>query len=249
MKNRSDKLTRSIFSIRNSVIFGGTVIASAFFYKVSGSFREPLILGIIMFLFSVFYALAFERGSKDREEEYGMNNINQLFKVNDSLTPVIKKIVLSLRNLKKKSSENARFMIVERFMEDIVNFEHMIPKLVNSYRKAYGFVRGKDVLISNEIKNIQYKLQRSEGEKAKDIYNKALDEKKQTLEEIKEIKNTLDECESKLYFILSSLQKIETIIEGSELKDMASEEDNENISQQMEIFSESIRDVVKLMKL
>lgn len=204
-----------------------------------------LIAGGILFLFLFLVWLLTKKNSDGIER----SSLNELSKVRDKLTPVIKNISQVLINLKRKSKDNSKFIIISRFMEEIVNFEEIIPGIVTSYRKSSEFLRGKEGRINSEISSLQIKLKNATGDNAKEMYKKTLEEKQHTLEEMTGITSNLDECESKLHFILSSLQRIEAIIEASELKDQMSDEETRDLNQNVEAFSESIRDISKLMKL
>lgn len=240
------RFSRAIFGTPNAVIIGATVILSAIFFK-NGRLPIPVIvMGVILLFFSVLYRLIFKSNSDFDENTI---DLKELSKVRDNLTPVIRSIVQVLTSLKKKSQDNDRFVIISRFMEEIVNFEEIIPEIVKSYRKGAEFLHGRDGRINSEVKTLQDKLRNATGDNAKAMYQKALDEKQQTLDEMMGIKGNLDECESKLHFILSALQRIETIIESSELKEKMSEEDTQDLNQNVEAFSESIKDISKLMDL
>ena len=242
-------ITDSIFNIPNAVIFGLTVIVSAFYFKVSGSMFKPMFFGIILMFFSTMYSLLFGKQIKAETTETNEAELNRLAnETQDNLTPIIRGLISLLKNLKGKSRDNLKFLFVSNFLDEIYNFEQMIPKLVNNYRKGSSFLKEKKYLVSNEIKNLEYKLIASIGI-ARTTYEKALEEKRQTLNEMQGIEDTLDEFESKLHYILSTLEKIETTVESSDLKDEVTDEEAQNINQQLEAFSDSIKDVVKLMKL
>lgn len=241
------RFLRAIFTIRNVIIIGGTAILSAIFFnrvKLAFSF---VVIGAILLFFSILYNLVSKKNSQMLDESN--SELKELNKVRDKLTPVISNIIKVLTSLKQKSQDNSKFMIVSRFMEEIVDFEETIPQIVKSYRKGAEFLRGKDGRINSEIRSLQDKLRNATGDSAKEMYQKALDEKQQTLNEMISIKSNLDECESKLHFILSALQRIDTIIESSELKEAMSDEATRELNQNVEAFSESIRDISKLMKL
>lgn len=242
MNNNLRRFFRAILSKPNIVIALGAIILAAIFRNIA-----VIILGLggILFFFSFLVGLLSGKNS----EELGSSSLNELCKVRDKLTPIIKNIDHVLTNLKRKSTDNSKYVIISRFMEEVVNFEAVIPDIVASYRKSSEFLRGKEGKIKSEISMLQNKLRNASGDSAKETYQKALEEKQRTLEELAGIKSNLDECESKLHFILSSLQRIEAIIEASELKEQMSEEENRDLNQNVEAFSESIRDISKLMEL
>lgn len=248
MNKRSiNRFSRAIFGTPNAVIIGGTVILSAIFLSRGKSAFPFVVLGAILLGFSILYSLIFKKNSDTIDES--SFDLKELSKVRDNLTPVIKNIINVLNSLKKKSQDNSKFMIISRFMDEIVDFEETIPQIVHSYRKGAEFLRTRDGRINSEVKSLQDKLRNATGDNAKAMYQKALEEKQQTLDEMRSIKSNLDECESKLHFILSALQRIETIIESSELMEKMSEEETQDLNQNVEAFSESIRDISRLMKL
>lgn len=242
MNNNLRRFLRVIFSKSNIVIAVGTILLAVIFRKVAVTI---LIVGGIILLLSFLVGLL----SKKNTDELESSSLNELNKVRDKLTPVIKNISQVLINLKRKSKDNSKFVIISRFMEEIVNFEEIIPGIVTNYRKSSEFLRGKEGRINSEISSLQIKLKNATGDNAKEMYQKTLEEKQHTLEEMTGIKSNLDECESKLHFILSSLQRIEAIIEASELKDQMGDEETRDLNQNVEAFSESIRDISKLMEL
>jgi hypothetical protein len=242
MNNNLRRFIRAILSKPNIIIAIGTIALAVVFNKISVLI---LILGGILFLISSLIGLL----SKKYSDESESSSLKELYKVRDKLTPVIKNISQILTNLKKRSKDNSKFMIISRFMEEILDFEAIIPGIVANYRKSSEFLRGKEGRIKSEISSLQNKLRSVSGDNAKETYQKALEEKQRTLEEMTGIKSNLDECESKLHFILSSLQRIEAIIEASELKEQMSDEEIRDLNQNVEAFSESIRDISKLMDL
>ncbi len=248
MNKRSiNRFSRAIFGTPNAVIIGGTVILSAIFLRGGKSAFPFVVMGAILLVFSILYGLIFKKNAEAIDES--SFDLKELNKVRDNLTPVIKNIINVLNNLKQKSQDNSKFMIISRFMDEIVDFEETIPQIVRSYRKGAEFLHARDGRINSEVKSLQDKLRNATGDNAKAMYQKALDEKQQTLNEMLGIRSNLDECESKLHFILSALQRIETIIESSELQEKMSEEETQDLNQNVEAFSESIRDISKLMEL
>ena len=242
-------ISEAIFNITNSIIFGATVVSSAAFFTWYGSAVKPIVFGSVVMAFSTLYTLLFSSQPNDSSVGFDKTEILKLvYETHDNLTPIIKELIDSLTNLKQKSQINSKFLIVSKFTDEICNFEQMIPNLVRSYRKGAKFLKDKAYQITTEIKNVEYKLNTSTGV-TKETYEKVLEEKRQTLKEMQDIQDTLDQCESKLHYILSTLEKIEATVESSDLKDTITDEDTENINQQLESFSESIKDVVKLMKL
>lgn len=241
MNNNFRRFFRAILSKPSIFIALCTVVLAVVFRKIA-----VIILGLggILFLLSFVIGLLSDKSSK----EVG-SSFNELSKVRDKLTPVIKNIDQVLANLKRKAKDNSKYMIISKFMEEIVSFETVVPEIVESYRKSYEFLRGKEGRIKSEISSLQNKLRSASGDSAKQTYQKALEEKQHTLEELDDIKGNLDECESKLHFILSSLQRIESIIEASELKEQISDDEISALNQNIESFSESVREISKLMKL
>lgn len=241
MNNNFRRFFRAILSRPNIIIALCTIILAAIFRSKIGS-SIVIIGGGILFIFSFLVGLLSKKSSK----AIGSSSLSELCKVRDKLTPVIKNIDQVLTNLKQKSRDNNKYIIISRFMEEVVNFETIVPDIVASYRKSSEFLRGKEGRIKSEISSLQNKLRNASGDNAKETYQKALEEKQRTLEEMNGIKSNLDECESKLHFILSSLQRIEAIIEAAELKEQMSDEDTIDLNQNVEAFSESVRDISKV---
>jgi len=248
IKMNIPKFLNILLTPLNSIIIGATVIFSALSFTWYGDFSKPFLFGSIILIFSVLYSVFFS-SAESSQENLNESEMHKLaHERNDNLTPVIEKIISSLQNIKEKSKNDSKFLIITKFMDEISTFEEMIPKLIKSYRSGSSFLRERRYQIQTEIQNIEYKLSSTTGI-AKETYEKTLAEKQQTMNEMTAIQNSLDDCESKLHYILSTLQKIEAIIAASELNDVVSDEDAQNISQQLEVFSSSIKDVVKLMKI
>jgi len=247
MRKQQYPILNALFTPLNAVIIGATVIISALNYSWYGSFTKPAMFGFIVLLFPVLYSIFFtQQYSKDQLNEEEMKRLaNERI---DNLTPILENIIASLHNIKEKSKNEKKFLIITRFMDEISSFEEMIPNLIESYRTGSAFLRERRYPIKMEIKNIEYKLPSMTGI-AKETYEKTLAEKQQTINEMADIQNSLEGCESKLHYILSTLQKIEAIMASSELNDAISDEDAQDISQQLDVFSSSIKDVVKLMKI
>jgi len=242
MNNNLRRFFRAVFSKPSLAIVLCTLVLALVFNKLA--FMILGIGGVLFLLSSVIGLITGKNG-----ETVGSRSLNELSKVRDKLTPVIKNISRVLTDIKRKAKDNSKYMIVSKFTDEIVNFETIIPDIVSSYRKSSEFLRSREGKIKSEISSLQLKLKNASGDNAKETYRKALEEKQRTLEEMDGIKNNLDECESKLHFILSSLQRIEAIIEASELKEQMSDEETRELNQNVEAFSESVRDISKLMEL
>jgi len=247
MNNQQRSISGILFTPLNSVIIGATVIFSALNFTWYGEFLKPALFGGIVLSFSLLYSVFFATQTSQQQ----LNETEMIKLANeriDNLTPIIEKIITSLQNIKEKSKTDSKFLIITKFMDEISSFEEMIPKLIKSYRIGSAFLRDRRYQIETEIKNIEYKLPSITGV-ARETYEKTLVEKQQTMNEMTDIQNSLDECESKLHYILSTLEKIEAIMASSELNDAVSDQDAQDIGQQLEVFSSSIKDVVKLMKI
>ncbi len=242
----SKTILNSFFNIANFFIVSITLVLSA----IADAQRSSIIiLGGILFFFSTMYAFFFSKQNKSLHEDSDPTEIDELaYEKHDNLTPVLKKLVKAMERLKQKSKDNPRFLMVSNFMDDVCNFEQMIPKLVNNYRKGKEFLKGRIYQTTTEISNLESKIAASSGT-AKETYASSLEQKKQVLKEIEEIKSSLAECESKLHYMLSTLQQVETIVESSSLKNEISNQDIDNINVQLDVFSESMKDVMNIMKI
>ncbi len=245
MKNKS--FFDSILSLKTALAFGVAVIASAISL---GRYNSPIgaVLGGLVFLFTATYSVLFSEDNEPQIKEVDYNDFRKLaYESRDRLTPIIEKLGIVLNNI--KSFDKGKYQFITRFMSEIASFEELIPNLVLSYRKGARFLQNRDAQASTDIKSLEMKLSSGISESARQTYEKALAEKKQTLAELQHIRNNLDDCESKLYYILSTLEKIETIIYSDELSDNMSDQVSNNINQQLEIFSGSVKDIAKVMKL
>ena len=249
MKNKS--FFYSIFSFKSTFAFFAAVLASGISL---GIYKNPAgaLIGGFVFLFAATYSVLFSEEEPQIEEyqikEANNNDLRRLaYESKDRLTPIIDKIGIVLSSI--KSFDSDKYLFISRFMSEAASFEELIPNLVASYRKASRFLQNRDAQTSTDIKSLEMKLNSAKSESVRLTYEKALSEKRQILDELKHIRNNLDDCESKLYYILSTLEKIETIIFSDELNDTMSDEASKNINQQLEIFSGSVKDIAKVMKL
>jgi len=245
MKNKS--FFDSILSLKTVLAFGIAVIASAISL---GSYKNPAgaLIGGVVFLFAATYSVLFSEDEESQIQETDYNDLRRLaYDSRDRLTPIINKLGIVLKSI--KSFDKDKYLFIRRFMSEIASFEELIPNLVASYRKGSMFLQNRDAQTSTDIKSLEMKLNSGISESIRLTYEKALLEKKQTQAELQHIRNNLDDCESKLYYILSTLEKIETIIYSDELRDNISDEASKNINQQLEIFSESVKEITKVMKL
>jgi hypothetical protein len=227
------------------IIFGGIVL-TAVFYINYGNMVKPLIFSSIVLAISLLYSIFFDSWAvrvPSKEEEY--NDISGRYYEVCSIANSIKK---SLRTIKIKSKQEPRLLIVHRFLKEIEEFNNVIPKLVRSYRKGLIYISGRNTLVFAEIKDIERKLINSKGI-IRYNYKKALNEKRAASQEMDSIKVSLSECESRLYYILGTVQKIEAIIEATRLSEGLGEKDATNLNNYMSTFSEDFKDIVKTMRL
>ncbi|MDP4180870.1 MAG: hypothetical protein Q8942_07235 [Bacillota bacterium] len=237
----------SVFNLKTALAFGIAVIMSAVSYSAFGS-KAGMVFGGLIFIFTVLYSVLFSGKEKIKKREVSYNDLRKLaYEARDRLTPILEKLVTVLNSI--KAFNGSKYLFISEFMTEVANFEEIIPNLVMSYRKGARFLANRDAQASTDIKSIEMKLNSSVSESVRQTYEKALQEKRQTLEELQHMRNNLEECESKLYYILSTLEKIETIIYSDELNDNMTDETSRNINQQLEIFSGSVKDIAKVMKL
>lgn len=159
---------------------------------------------------------------------------------------VMKSIYESLRLIKVKSSDKDKFMIVGKFMDYIKEYEDALPVLAKNFGEGLLFV-SRYSNIDREIKEFEQKVNQSEGLTRK-TYEKALNEKRATSDEIYKIRSSLSENESKLYLILSVLQKIEAILEAAKLSHDLSNEEVSTLNSYLETFAENIKDTLEVSR-
>jgi hypothetical protein len=206
------------------------------------------VLGGVIFLITATYSVLFSEEKEIKKKESDYNDFRRLaYGSRDRLTPVIEKLGIAINNIKFFDSNKYQF--ISKFMTEVAVLEELIPNLVMSYRKGVRFLANRDAQATTDIKSLEMKLNSGISENARQTYKKAISEKKQILSELQHIRNNLDDCESKLYYLLSTLEKIETIIYSDELSDSLSDQASKDVNQQLEILSESVRDIAKAMKL
>jgi hypothetical protein len=180
------------------------------------------------------------------EEVFQRLSVDDKLKLTE-IDGVMKNIYETLRLIKAKSSDKDKFMIVGKFMDYIKEYEDALPVLAKNFEDGLLFV-GRYSNIEREIKEFEQKVNKSEG-LTKKTYEKALNEKRATLDEIIKIRSSLSESESKLYLILSVLQKIEAILEAAKLSQDFSNEEVNTLNSYLETFAENIKDTLKASKV
>lgn len=229
---------------RNTIILLLGILLTGVFFIRYDNIIKPIVLTAMMLSFSVLYPIIFySAGNVDNKLGSGLFANERVDEVNN----VVHRINKSIRYIKSRTEDNSRLTIVSRFMDEINEFEDAIPELVEDYKRGLGFIQ-KNNTITKEILSLEKKVTIVKGT-AREIYQKALNEKRSTLQEIENIKTYLDESESKLHYILSTLQKIEAIVEATEFEHELSDEDMGNLNTHLETFSESLKGVIHSMKL
>ncbi len=237
----------SIF-VRNFLICIGCAVLTVVFYGKYGSFDKPLMFSAIVGVLMILYYALFEKKGVERQSS---ENIEYKFvkaSSSDSVDDIANKIKGVIKKIKAKAEDETKFMVVSRFMSEINEFEVTIPKLVSAYKRGKKYIDENIHAVNREMGEIEHKYNSSSGA-AKEIYEKTLREKQATVAEIENIKSNLDETESKMYYIFTTLQKIETTIESVELKDTLSDKEVSDLNGQLELFSSGFKDIVNSMKL
>jgi hypothetical protein len=237
----------ALLNWKSAIAFGVAVVAMAVSY---GFYNNPMgaVLGGVIFLVTATYSVLFSEEKELKKKESDYNDFRRLaYGSRDRLTPVIEKLGIAINNIKFFDSNKYKF--ISKFMTEVAVLEELIPNLIMSYRKGARFLANRDAQATTDIKSLEMKLNSGISENARQTYKKAILEKKQILSELQHIRNNLDDCESKLYYLLSTLEKIETIIYSDELSDSLSDQASKDVNQQLEILSESVRDIAKAMKL
>lgn len=227
-------------NIRNMIITLCGAGLTGYFYIRFANLVKPLVFTAVVLAFSMLYSILFS------ETETNKTNKNLRNKY-DEMNKLVEKINDSVKALKARSKDNTGLLLISEFMDTIDEFEDAIPELIKDYKTGLEFTY-KNMSIRDEIFELEKKAIKSKGS-AKQIYEKALIEKRTTINEIENINNSLEESESRLHLMLSTLQKIQAIVEVTELDDELSDEDATNLNTHLESFSENLKDVMRSIKL
>jgi hypothetical protein len=239
-------IRKLFFNSRNLAIIICGIIFTAVYSDALYFNLKPIIFTLILLILSILYSGIFDRYQYLVTQKVSdvVNTVKDTYEI-DTYVAAIEK---AIKILKAKSKENKKYLIISKFMDEIEEFEQVLPMLVENYKRGKSYLEKNGALIESEVKAIEKKCEKAKGE-AKTIYEKALNEKRLTLNEIENIKASVDETESKFEYMLSTLQKIEAYIESSELGDALNDEDAVNLNSNLEIFSETIKDTIKKMKI
>jgi len=216
---------------------------TGFFYIRYGDIVKPLVITAVVISFSMLYAILFNNDGTHQGIQRDINLKNKY----ENMNSLVEKINDSIKLLKSRSKDNSRLFLISKFMDTIIEFEDAIPDLMKDYKRGTAFTY-KNSSIHEEIIELEKKVMKAKGS-AKQIYEKALNEKRTTTQEIENINNSLEESESRLYYMLSTLQKIEAIVEVTELDAELSDEDATSLNTHLETFSENLKDVIRSIRL
>lgn len=230
-------------SARNMIITLCGMVLTAFFYIRYGAIVKPLVFTAVVLSFSMLHAILFNKS----ETTYKLDNGNNMDEKLENVNLLVDKINQSIKSIKDRSKANSRLILVTKFMDTIEEFEDVLPDLIKDYKRGAEFAY-KNASIHEEMMELEKKTMKAKGS-AKQIYEKALNENRSTMQEIENIKNSLEESESKLYYMLSTLQKIEAIIEVTELDAELSDENTDSLNTHLETFSENLKDVIRSIRL
>lgn len=232
-------------NIRNLILLVFGLLLTGVFYIRYGSIIKPLVFTAVILSLSLLYSLLFNKSNTDERPAFMEDSFTYIRK--DDIERIAERINKLIRSIKSRSRENERLTIVARFMSELDEFEDAVPELAANYKKSFAYAQ-RSASIEQELDELERKAVKAKGS-ARQIYEKALNEKRLTLHEIQNIKSSLDESESRLHYILSTLQKIEAIVEAAGLNDELSDDDMESLNTHLETFSESLKDVISSMKL
>ncbi len=224
-----------ILNIRNMIIALCGAGLTGYFYLRFGDLVKPLVFTAVVLSFSMLHSILFSGTESIKSNKY------------DEMNELVKKINDSSKALKTRSKNNTNLLLVSEFMDTIDEFENAIPELIKDYKKGLEYTH-KNVTIQEEVSELEKKAVTAKGS-AKQIYEKALIEKRTTINEIDNINSSLEEGESRLHLMLSTLQKIEAIVEVTELDEELSDEDANSLNLHLESFSENLKDVIRSIKL
>lgn len=232
-------------NMRNLILLVFGLILTGVFYIRYGSIIKPLVFTAVILSLSILYTLLFSESDTDKSQVFKEDSFTNMRK--DDIDRIAERINKLIRSIKSKSHNNERLTIVARCMSELDEFEDAVPELAANYKKSFAYAQ-RSASIEQELAELERKAAKAKGS-ARQNYEKALREKRLTLTEILNIKGSLEESESKLHYILSTLQKIEAIVEAAELNDELSDDDMESLNIHLETFSESLKDVISSMKL
>jgi len=224
---------------RNFLIILISIICSLEYFNIFGFNAKPIIFTAIVLFVSFLYSGIFDVYIKDLAEKTKRLLDNKVNVQNiDSYTEIIN---IYLKRIKSKAKKNVNFLLISKFMDEIVEFEKVFPKLVDNYKRGENYLANNNVLIQKEIKQLEKKLLNSSGQ-TKEMYEKALEEKNTTLSEVNNIRVSMDETESKLNYFLSTLQKIEASMESVEVGQALTDQETTDFTNEFEAFSDVIKE-------
>lgn len=206
--------------------------------------RYPIVLGLILVLFSTLYYYLFiidKEQSLNNQNNKTHNIIELLTHRQDRLNPILTKIISSLYNLKKL--DQYKFQAIADKMYEIIEFEKIIPAIVESYRKASDFTNCREDVISSEIIKLEKRLSETTNKSVQQSISNAIFQKKETREEIYAMLHYMEECESNLEYIFSCLENIETTIENAGISEHLTINIQEKIQEQFKVFTNAIRNI------
>lgn len=228
------------FIVRNIIITLLGMALTGYFYLRFGDLVKPLVFTVVVLAFSMLHSILFSGN--------GSYKFNKNLSIKyDEMNDLVEKINDSVKTLRSRSKDNSRLLLISQFMDTIDEFEDAIPELIKDYRKGLAYTHN-NLTIQEEVAELEKKAAKAKGS-AKQIYEKALIEKRTTVNEIENINNSLEESESRLHLMLSTLQKIQAIVEVTELDDELSDEDATSLNTHLESFSENLKDVIRTIKL
>lgn len=230
------------FNMRNALIISVGIIFALTYAFVNNNIILPTVMTSVALAVSSLYSVLTisPKGGKSNSRSETKNRL-------DNTNSVVREINDSIKSIKTKSRQNDNYLFISKFFEDIEEFENVIPSLVEDYKDGLEYIN-KNSGISKDIDRLKEKIASAKG-KTSDTYEKALQEKLITLHEMDNIKSYLEESESRLQYILGTLQKTEAIMASSELNSSLNDEDATNLNYHMESFSDNFKSVIKSIKL
>ncbi len=228
------------FNIRNLIITLLGTGLTGYFYIRFGDLVKPLVFTAVVLAFSMLHSILFGNNGSNIHNKQVTNKYEEI-------NELVEKINDSIKALKDRSKDNRSLLLISQFMDTIDEFEDAIPELIKDYKKGLAFIHN-NLTFQEEVNELEKKAVRAKGS-AKQIYEKALIEKRITINEIENINNSLEESESRLHLMLSTLQKIQAIVEVTELDNELSDENATNLNTHLESFSENLKDVIRSIKL
>ncbi len=194
-----------IFNLRNLILFIGGITLTIVYNIFCGNLFKPLMFTSIVMLFSVTYDLIFPPDDADK--------VTAKLKEVDSLK---KEIDNKIRTIKMKSKSNKSYLFTYKYLQEINNLGEQVSTYYSEFKNTTIFIGNKIEILIRDIDNINNMLENC-NEKEKDTYLKILNEKMELKQELESMIAIANQRKILLQHIMSSLEKMEAVIESNKL--------------------------------